>query len=67
MLSVLLLIFAVQTDTKVKLKEREKNDKYFDLARRLKKIVEHEGGGYTNCNRCLLVQLLKDWYKDRRT
>ena len=40
--------FAVPADNRVKLKESEKKDKYQDLARELKKIVEHEGDGYTN-------------------
>ena len=37
---------------KVKLKESEKKDKYLDLARELKKTVEHESDNYTNCNWC---------------
>ena len=36
----------------VKLKEREKRDKYFDLARELKKNMEHESDGDTNCDLC---------------
>ena len=34
------------------LKEREKKDKYFDLARELKKAVEHESKDRANCDRC---------------
>ena len=34
--------FAIWVDHKVKLKESEKKDKYLDLARKLKKNVEHE-------------------------
>ena len=37
---------------RVKLKEREKKDKYQDLAKELKKTVEHESDIYTNCNWC---------------
>ena len=47
-----ILNFAVPVDPKVKLKEREKKDKYLDLARELNKTVEHESDVYTNCNRC---------------
>ena len=28
-------------------------DKYLDLARELKKTVEHVGNNYTNCNWCV--------------
>ena len=38
---------------KVKFKESEKKDKYLDLARELKKTMEHEGNGDTNCNWCI--------------
>ena len=44
--------FAVPADHRVKLKENEKKDQYLDLARELKKIVEHESDGDTNCNWC---------------
>ena len=44
--------FAVREDHGVKLKEYEKKDKYLDLARKLKKTVEHESDNYTNCNWC---------------
>ena len=42
--------FAVPTDHRLKLKEFEKRDKYLDLARELKKTMEHEGDNYTNCD-----------------
>ena len=49
--------FAVPTDHRIKLKECEKKDKYLDLARDLKKTVEHAGDNYTNCNWCF-------WYSN---
>ena len=51
--------FAVPVDRRVNLKESEKNDKYQDFAKELKKIVEHESDGYTNCNWC-------SWYSHER-
>ena len=42
--------FAVPTDLRVKLKESEKKDKYFDLTRELKKTAEHVSVDYTICN-----------------
>ena len=39
---------AVPTDNRVKQKESEKRDKYLDLARELKKTMEHSDGD-TNC------------------
>ena len=30
--------------------ECEKKDKYLDLAREIKKTMEHAGDNYTNCN-----------------
>ena len=50
--------FAVSTDHRIKLKESEKKDKYLDLARELKKTVEHESAVYTNSNLC-------SWYSHR--
>ena len=44
--------FTVPADHRVKLKESEKRDKYFDLARELKKSIYHEDEGNTNCNWC---------------
>ena len=38
----------VPADHGIKLKESEKKDKYPDLARELKKTIEHEGDDYTN-------------------
>ena len=42
--------FALPAGHRVKLKGYEKRDKYFDLARELKKTVEHESDDNTNCN-----------------
>ena len=42
--------FAVPADHRIKLKECEKRDKYLDLARELKKTMEHACGNYINCN-----------------
>ena len=39
---------AVPADDWIKLKECEKKDKYPDLARELKKTMEHEGDNCTN-------------------
>ena len=44
--------FAVLADHSIKLKESEKKDKYLDLARELKKSVEHESDDRTNCDWC---------------
>ena len=44
--------FAVPDDHGIKLKESENKDKYLDLARELKKTVEHQSDNYTN----------RDWY-----
>ena len=44
--------FVVPADHWVKLKESVKKAKYLDLVRELKKIMEHESGGDTNCNQC---------------
>ena len=46
--------FAVTADHKIKLKESKKMDKYLDLARELKKPMEHEGDNYTNRDWCNL-------------
>ena len=51
--------FADTVDHRIKLKENEKKDKYLDLARELKKTVEHESDGDTNCNWC-------SWHKNQR-
>ena len=42
--------FVIPADHKVKLKESEKRDKYQDLVRELKKTVDHECDGDTNCD-----------------
>ena len=39
--------------TEKKMKECEKKNKFLDLARELKKNLEHEGDNYTNCNWCV--------------
>ena len=44
--------FAVPAVLRIKLKECEKRDKYLDLARELKKTMEHEGDKYTKCDWC---------------
>ena len=56
--------FPVLADYRVKLKESEKEDKYHDLVKELrkkktKKTVEHESDDYINCNRC-------SWYSHQR-
>ena len=51
--------FAVLADHRVKLKESEKKDKYLNLTRELKKIVERESDVYTNYNWC-------SWYSHQR-
>ena len=40
-------------------KENEKIDKYLALTRRLKNVMEHEGGSHTNCNYCVWNKPLK--------
>ena len=40
--------FTIPADHRVKIKESKKRDKYLDLAR-VTNIMEHEGGGDTNC------------------
>ena len=45
--------FGVLADHRIKLKECEKKDKYLDLAKELKKTMEHAGDNYTNCNWCV--------------
>ena len=42
--------FAVPADRRIYLKECEKKDKYLDLARELKKTVEHESDDCANCD-----------------
>ena len=44
--------FAFLADHRVKLKESKKRDKYLDLAKELKKTMEHENDGDTNCDWC---------------
>ena len=45
-----IVYFAVLTDHRVKLKETEERDKYLDFVRELKKTMEHESDGDTDCN-----------------
>ena len=45
--------FAVPADHRINLKESEKKDKYLDLARELKKTVEHESNDCANCDWCI--------------
>ena len=47
-----IVYYAVLVDHRIKLKECEKMDKYFDLARQLKKKLEHEGDNHTNNEWC---------------
>ena len=59
-------------DFAVKLKENEKRDKYRDFRKELKKTMEHEVDGDTNCNRCLRnnPQRFGKWirrHRNRRT
>ena len=42
--------FAVPADHRINLKESEKKDKYLDLAREIKKAVEHESNDFANCD-----------------
>ena len=51
--------FAVPVDHRINLKECEKKDKYLDLARELKKAVEHESDDCTNCDWCF-------WHNNKR-
>ena len=44
--------FTVPADHRIKLKESEKKNKYLDLARKLKKTMEHEGDNCTNRGWC---------------
>ena len=52
--------FAVPANHRIKLKENKKKDKYFDLARKLKKTLEYEIDDYINCDWCF-------WYSHRRS
>ena len=51
--------FALPAYHRIKLKESEKNDKYLDLAKEFKKIMEHESDNYTNRDYCF-------WYSNQR-
>ena len=45
--------FAVPADRRMKIKESKKRDKYFDLAREMKKTVEQEGDVDSNFSWCI--------------
>ena len=51
--------FVVPADHRIKLKESEKNDKYHDLARELKKTIVYVGDNYANRD-------LRFWYSHQR-
>ena len=51
--------FAVPADYRIKLTESEKKDKFLDLAKELKKTMEHESDDYTNRDCCF-------WYSHQR-
>ena len=51
--------FPRPADHRIKLKECEKRDKYLNLARELKKTMEHEGDNYINCDWCF-------WHGNKR-
>ena len=51
--------FAVPAYHRIKLKESENKDKYLDLARELKKNMEHDNDSYTNRDWCF-------WYSHHR-
>ena len=53
------MVFAVPADHRVKLKENTNKDKYLDLAKELKKTVEHTSDNYTSCDWC-------SWYSYER-
>ena len=44
--------FPVPFDDRIKVNESEKNDKYLDLARELKKNMAHKTDNYTNRDWC---------------
>ena len=45
--------FAVLAGHRINLKECEKKDKYLDLAREIRKVVEHESNDCANCDWCV--------------
>ena len=51
--------FAVPADQRVKLKENETKEKYLNLAKELKKYMEHEGNNDTNRDWCF-------WYSHQK-
>ena len=48
-----IVVFAVPADHRINLKESEKKDKYLDLARELKRTVEHESNDCANFDWCV--------------
>ena len=57
MIIIIIVDFAVPVDHRIKLREYEKKDKFPDLARELKKKMEHEGDNCTNRDWCF-------WYSN---
>ena len=51
--------FAVSADHRIKLKEIEKKEKYFDFARELKKKMEYESDNNTCRDWCFWFSLLR--------
>ena len=47
-----LVDFTISADHQEKIKEYEKKDKYLGFAKEIKKKLEHEGDGDTNCSWC---------------
>ena len=47
-----IVCLAVLADHRGKIRRKQKRDKYLDLARELKKPMEYEVDGDTNCNWC---------------
>ena len=45
--------FAVPADNRINLKENEKKEKYLNLAREIKKAVEHEINDCASCDWCI--------------
>ena len=50
----------------MKLKESKNRNKYIGLAGELKRTMEHEGGGDTNYNWCILNNLQRIYKETRR-
>ena len=52
LLLLIIIIILIQTHPHTQRVESEKRDKYVDVTRELKKTMEREGDGNTNCNWC---------------